>query len=106
MPTQSRGPSTVLVTGASSGIGAAFARRFAADGHPLVLVARDAAALAGLRETLLAGGAPRVEVLPADLTDAAARATVAERLRADDDPIDFLVNNAGLGLGRDFLDIG
>src|SRR6478735_6429522 len=106
MPTGPRSPSLVLVTGASSGIGAAFARRFAADGHPLVLVARNADALAELRETLLTAGSPRVEVLPADLTDPGDRAAVAERLRAETDPVDILVNNAGLGLGRDFLDIG
>ena len=106
MPTELRAPSTVLVTGASSGIGAAFARRFAADGHPLVLVARDAAALEDARESLLAAGSPRVDVLAADLTDPARRALVADRLRSDADPIGILVNNAGLGLGRTFLEIG
>ena len=94
---------TALVTGATSGIGWAFARRLAASGYRLVIVARDAQRLADRRLTLLAGGAPDVEVLVADVTDARARAHVADRLRSTDDPIDLLVNNAGGTLEMDFL---
>jgi len=93
---------TVLVTGASAGIGAAFARHFALAGERLVLVARDATRLERARPTLLAAGAPEVEVLAADLTDPEQRARVAARLRNDARPVDVLVNNAGKGLGKGF----
>jgi len=93
---------TTLITGASAGIGAAFARHFALAGDRLVLVARDAARLEHARPTLLAAGAPEVEVLAADLTDPEQRSRVAARLRDDDRPVDILVNNAGKGLGKGF----
>ncbi|GGM08356.1 SDR family NAD(P)-dependent oxidoreductase [Nakamurella endophytica] len=95
---------TALVTGASSGIGAAFARRLAAAGHHLVLVARDAARLEDARGPLRAQGAPDVEVLAADLTDPAQLQAVQERLADPGRPVDLLVNNAGLAVGHDFLD--
>ena len=93
---------TVLVTGASAGIGAAFARHFALAGDRLVLVARNAARLEQARPALLAAGAPDVQVLPADLTDPEQRSHVAARLRDTARPVDILVNNAGKGLGKGF----
>jgi short-subunit dehydrogenase len=94
---------TALITGATSGIGAAFARQLAARGHALVLVARDTERLAAVAEELSARHDVHAAVLPADLTTAAGCGPVEERLAALDDPIDLLVNNAGVTLNRSFL---
>lgn len=94
---------TALVTGSSSGIGAGFARRLAADGYALVLVARNGRRLDAMSADLLRAGAPDVEVLAADLTHPEQRDAVCERLADDLRPVDLLVNNAGIGLGKNFL---
>ena len=86
-------PGTAVVTGASSGIGAAYAEHLAAAGHDLVLVARRAHRLEPLARELSAAGA-QVEVLVADLADAGDRAAVAERAARPD--VALLVNNAGI----------
>ena len=86
---------TALVTGASSGIGAEFARQLSARGASVVLVARDADALDALADEIRSAGG-RADVLVADLLDDAQRARVEERLAAGG--IDVLVNNAGYGL--------
>src|SRR6266571_2903934 len=86
-----------LVTGASSGIGAVFARRLARDGYGLILVARRRDRLEELASEL--HGA---EVLPADLTRDDDLRRVAERI-AGELRLEMLVNNAGFGtLGRFF----
>ena len=85
---------SVLITGASTGIGAAYAERFARRGHDLVIVARDKARLDALAERLREERRVEVEVLQADLTKPSDLAVVEARLR-DDKRIGVLVNNAG-----------
>ncbi|WP_313443806.1 SDR family NAD(P)-dependent oxidoreductase [Stenotrophomonas indicatrix] len=93
---------SVLITGASSGIGATYADRFARRGHDLVLVARDSARLETLAARLRQETGVAVDILPADLTHAEALATVEARLR-DDARIGILINNAGIAQSGDFL---
>jgi uncharacterized protein len=93
---------TVLVTGASSGIGAVYAERFAQRGHNLVLVARDKPRLDVLATKLSERHQVAVDVLQADLTQQADLAQVEARLR-DDARIGILINNAGMAQTGHFL---
>ncbi|HVJ41622.1 MAG TPA: SDR family oxidoreductase [Dongiaceae bacterium] len=88
---------TALITGASTGIGAVYADRLAKRGHDLVLVARDKQRLENLATRLRAETGRKVEVLVADLTNAANLRAVEERVRHDD-AITTLVNNAGIAV--------
>lgn len=90
----SRNLPTVLITGASSGIGAVYADRFAHRGHDLVLVARDKARMEALAARLRAKTGVYIDIVRADLTDPADLSSIEKRLR-EDDKIGILVNNAG-----------
>ncbi len=94
---------SALVTGASSGIGEAFARALGAAGVDVVLVARREDRLGRLAEALRSP-TTTVELLAADLTGSGGRAQVAERLADPDRPIDLLVNCAGIGASGPFAD--
>ncbi|OCP02459.1 MULTISPECIES: SDR family oxidoreductase [unclassified Ensifer] len=92
----------VLVTGASTGIGAVYAERFARRGHNLVLVARNAERLDALAARLRDETGVHVDVVPADLTNDQDLARIEQRL-SEDDHIGVLINNAGTSIPRGFL---
>jgi uncharacterized protein len=92
-----------LVTGPTSGLGRLFADRLAARSYDLVLVARDEARLTAVAEDLAATYDVSCEVLVADLVDREQLKLVEDRLADRIHPVDLLVNNAGFGLKRKFL---
>ena len=91
-----------LITGASAGLGAEFARQLAALKVDLVLVARDGARLERLAHVLRSRHGVAVDVLTADLTQASDLDTVADRLADPDCRVDILINNAGFGVYAGF----
>ena len=96
---------TVLITGASSGIGLELAKCFAAEGNRLILVARTKDALAQLAEELRQKHKVEVIILPTDLSLPEAPKQIFANLAAQKIPVDVLVNNAGFGLHGKFLEM-
>ena len=96
---------TVLVTGASSGIGLELARCFAADGCRLILLARKRHALQALADELQTAHNTQSEILAADLSQPAAPGRIFEHLQANGTKVDVLVNNAGFGAHGRFAEL-
>ena len=94
--------STALVTGASSGIGAAIARELASRGYSVTLVARREERLQSLAIELASEHGVTAEAIGCDLADSAERDRLVDELNAGGRAIDVLVNNAGFGLQADF----
>lgn len=95
---------TALITGASAGLGAEFARQLAARCADLVLVARSTEALDSLAEQLRDDHGVAVEVITTDLVSEDDITRVADRIADAGQPIDLLINNAGFGLPLQFAD--
>jgi len=89
---------TVLITGASSGIGRALAHEFARDGYEVLLVARRADALHALARELSQQRSAAARVFATDLTQPGAGRALFAQLEAEGTSVDVVVNNAGFGL--------
>jgi short-subunit dehydrogenase len=97
-------PETALITGATAGIGHAFATELAARGYDLVLVARDAERLKDVAKRLKDAHGVEVRTRTADLATTAGINRVAKVLDDDERPVDLVVNNAGFALRKWFVD--
>lgn len=95
---------TALVTGPTSGMGREFALQLAAKGCDLVLVSRDETRLTEVALEISGSFDVSCEVLPADLSDAKQLAAVEKRVADPNQPIDWLINNAGFGLADPFTE--
>lgn len=96
--------STALITGASTGIGYELSKCFAADHHNLIIIARQEQRLRQVAEELTKQFGITVKVVPADLAQPDAPEKIMEAVRKDLLQVDYLVNNAGYGLGGKFTE--
>jgi short-subunit dehydrogenase len=96
---------TALITGASTGIGYELTKRFAQDRHNLVLVARSASKLTQIANELQPQFGILAKTIPLDLADPQAPQALFDQVKRDQIQIDFLVNNAGYGIRRNFVSI-
>lgn len=94
---------TVLITGASSGVGAAAADAFAGLGATVLMVARGADDLAAVRDRIRSDGG-EAHSIPCDVTDAESVANLVATVRAEHGPLDVLINNAGRSIRRKVVD--
>ncbi len=94
-----------LITGASTGIGKELAKIFASDGHDVVLVARTQSKLDAVAAELEGAYGVSAHVVPADLTDPGAPASIFAALEAKGIQLDYLVNNAGFGANGPFAEL-
>lgn len=97
-------PKTVLITGATSGFGKAFAAKFAANGYRLILTGRRKERLDEIQQQLISTHGVEVHTLHFDIQNREATFDAIGSLPAAWQRIDVLINNAGLALGRDFVD--
>ncbi|MEL3972476.1 SDR family oxidoreductase [Rossellomorea oryzaecorticis] len=93
---------TVLITGASSGIGLHFSHKFAQAGHNVVLVARSEDKLLSLATELEGNYNIKAHVIKADLAEMGASRVIYEQVTSNDIEVDILINNAGFGLFGEF----
>jgi short-subunit dehydrogenase len=99
------GNEVALITGASMGIGKELAKIFAADGHDVVLVARSEDKLQALAAELQSANGVTAHVVPADLTNPEAPASIFASLEHRGIELDYLVNNAGFGANGPFAEL-
>ncbi len=95
---------TILITGATSGIGRACAEKFAAAGHRLILTGRRQERLAEIQQNLLQQHGSEIHLLCFDIQDRKATEAAVQSLPAAWQSVDVLINNAGLALGRDYFE--
>lgn len=93
----------ILITGASSGIGATFARHFAKAGHPLILAARSADKLQALARELESVHQPQIRTIALDLTNRGSAQNIFDEVERSGIHLYGLINNAGCGIGGKFL---
>ena len=106
MPNSASTRPIALITGATAGIGAAFAELLASENHDLVIVARDLPRLNKRAEEWRSKFRVEVEVVQADLSRDEDIRRIELRLQNISRPIDVLINNAGFGINKSFIGVG